>query len=297
MAMLTAENLNVYYGMIHALKDVSFHVDEGEIVALIGANGAGKTTTLHTISGMLQAKSGSVQFEGREIVKMPGHQIVSLGMSHVPEGRRVFAGLTVYENLKMGAYTRKDKNEIAETLEMVYTRFPRLKERTRQLAGTLKDAVAGADVFIGVSAGNIFSAEDVATMADRAVVFAMANPTPEIDPAEAVKHAEVVATGRSDFANQINNVLAFPGVFRGLLDAHATRVSDRMLLAAANALADVVSAEELNPTYIVPSVFHDGVTKAVASAVEQVAREEAGTIDTITGTMTAVYADEITLNG
>ena len=87
MAMLTAENLNVYYGMIHALKDVSFHVDEGEIVALIGANGAGKTTTLHTISGMLQAKSGSVQFEGREIVKMPGHQIVSLGMSHVPEGR------------------------------------------------------------------------------------------------------------------------------------------------------------------------------------------------------------------
>ena len=137
MAMLTAENLNVYYGMIHALKDVSFHVDEGEIVALIGANGAGKTTTLHTISGMLQAKSGSVQFEGREIVKMPGHQIVSLGMSHVPEGRRVFAGLTVYENLKMGAYTRKDKNEIAETLEMVYTRFPRLKERTRQLAGTL----------------------------------------------------------------------------------------------------------------------------------------------------------------
>ena len=137
MAMLTAENLNVYYGMIHALKDVSFHVDEGEIVALIGANGAGKTTTLHTISGMLQAKSGSVQFEGREIVKMPGHQIVSLGMSHVPEGRRVFAGLTVYENLKMGDYTRKDKNEIAETLEMVYTRFPRLKERTRQLAGTL----------------------------------------------------------------------------------------------------------------------------------------------------------------
>ena len=134
-------------------------------------------------------------------------------------------------------------------------------------------------------------------MADRAVVFAMANPTPEIDPAEAVKHAEVVATGRSDFANQINNVLAFPGVFRGLLDAHATRVSDRMLLAAANALADVVSAEELNPTYIVPSVFHDGVTKAVASAVERVAREEAGTIDTITGTMTAVYADEITLNG
>ena len=188
---------------------------------------------------------------------------------------------------------------IHENREKLEGRLPWIAEVTnpRQLTGTLKDAVAGADVFIGVSAGNILSAEDVATMADRAVVFAMANPTPEIDPAEAVKHAEVVATGRSDFANQINNVLAFPGVFRGLLDAHATRVTDRMLLAAAKALADVVTPEELNPTYIVPSVFHDGVTKAVASAVEQVAREEAGTIDTITGTMTAVYADEITLNG
>src|SRR5690606_39954379 len=119
---------------------------------------------------------------------------------------------------------------------------------------SLSDAVKDADVFIGVSAGNILSAEDVATMAERSVVFAMANPTPEIDPAEAVKHAEVVATGRSDFANQINNVLAFPGVFRGLLDAHATRASDRMLLAAAHALADGGSAEELNPTDIVPSV-------------------------------------------
>ncbi|HLQ79728.1 MAG TPA: malic enzyme-like NAD(P)-binding protein, partial [Brachybacterium sp.] len=167
----------------------------------------------------------------------------------------------------------------------------------RGVTGTLADAVAGADVFIGVSAGNILTAEDVATMADRSVVFAMANPTPEIDPAEAVKHAEVVATGRSDFANQINNVLAFPGVFRGLLDAHATRVSDQMLLAAARALADVVTADELNPTYIVPSVFHEGVTKAVASAVEKVAREEAGTVDTITGAMAAVYADEITLEG
>ena len=137
MAMLTVENLNVYYGMIHALKDVSFEVNQGEIVALIGANGAGKTTTLHTVSGMLPAKSGSVKFEGKEIIKTPGHQFVSLGMSHVPEGRRVFAGLSVYENLKMGAYTRKDKKEIADTLEMVYTRFPRLKERTRQLAGTL----------------------------------------------------------------------------------------------------------------------------------------------------------------
>ncbi|HJA94480.1 MAG TPA: ABC transporter ATP-binding protein [Candidatus Eisenbergiella merdipullorum] len=137
MAMLTVENLNVYYGMIHALKDVSFHVDEGEIVALIGANGAGKTTTLQTVSGMLQAKSGSVHFEDQDITKFPSHRIVQLGISHVPEGRRMFANLTVYENLRMGAYTRKDKKEIEESLARVYERFPRLKERTRQLAGTL----------------------------------------------------------------------------------------------------------------------------------------------------------------
>lgn len=137
MAMLTVKDLNVYYGMIHALKDVSFEVNQGEIVALIGANGAGKTTTLHTVSGLLPAKSGSVHFEDKEITRVPGHQLVRLGMSHVPEGRRVFADLTVYENLKMGAYTRSDKQEIADTLDMVYTRFPRLKERSRQLAGTL----------------------------------------------------------------------------------------------------------------------------------------------------------------
>src|SRR5699024_7007831 len=188
---------------------------------------------------------------------------------------------------------------VPEQREPLQCRLPWIAEVTnpRQLTGTLQDAVAGADVFIGVSAGDILTADDVATLAERSIVFAMANPTPEIDPAEAVKHAEVVATGRSDFANQINNVLAFPGVFRGLLDAHATRVTDRMLLAAAKALADVVTADELNPTYIVPSVFHEGVTKAVASAVEQVAREEAGTVDTITGAMSAIYADEITLEG
>lgn len=137
MAMLTVKDLNVYYGMIHALKDVSFEVNEGEIVALIGANGAGKTTTLHTVSGLLPAKSGTVEFEGKNITKMPGHQIVRQGMAHVPEGRRVFSGLTVYENLKMGAYTRSDKQEIANTLDMVYSSFPRLAERSRQLAGTL----------------------------------------------------------------------------------------------------------------------------------------------------------------
>ncbi|HLS40525.1 MAG TPA: NAD-dependent malic enzyme [Ornithinicoccus sp.] len=141
-----------------------------------------------------------------------------------------------------------------------------------RITGTLKDALRGADVFIGVSAGNILTGDDIATMADDAVVFAMANPVPEVDPADAAQHATVVATGRSDFANQINNVLVFPGVFRGLLDAASDHITDEMLLAAAIALSDVVKAEELNPTYIIPSVFNPEVTKAVAAAVESVAR-------------------------
>ncbi len=137
MAMLEIKNIEVYYGMIQAIKGISFEVNQGEVIALIGANGAGKTTILHTITGLLSPKSGSVFFEGKDITKVPAHKIVSLGMAHVPEGRRVFAELTVYENLKMGAYTRKDKNEIEQTLQMVYERFPRLKERKNQLAGTL----------------------------------------------------------------------------------------------------------------------------------------------------------------
>ena len=137
MAMLEVKDIEVYYGMIQALKGISFEVNEGEVIALIGANGAGKTTTLHTITGLLSPKKGSVLFEGQDITKVPAHKIVSLGMAHVPEGRRVFAELSVYQNLKMGAYTRKDKDEIAKTLEMVYKRFPRLEERKTQLAGTL----------------------------------------------------------------------------------------------------------------------------------------------------------------
>lgn len=137
MAMLEIKDIEVFYGMIQAIKGVSFEVNEGEVIALIGANGAGKTTILHTITGLLSPKKGSVIFEGKDITKVPAHKIVSLGIAHVPEGRRVFAELTVYENLKMGAYTRKDKNETEQTLEMVYKRFPRLEERKNQLAGTL----------------------------------------------------------------------------------------------------------------------------------------------------------------
>lgn len=137
MAMLEVKDLQVYYGVIQALKGISFEVNQGEVIALIGANGAGKTTTLQTLTGILQAKSGSIMFEGKDLTKVPAHKIVEMGMAHVPEGRRVFSDMTVYENLLMGAYTRKDKNEIVESLEMVYKRFPRLKERQGQRSGTL----------------------------------------------------------------------------------------------------------------------------------------------------------------
>ena len=137
MAMLEVNDIKVYYGMIQAIKGVSFDVNEGEVIALIGANGAGKTTILHTITGLINAQKGSVWFEGKDITKVPAHKIVSMGMAHVPEGRRVFANLTVLQNLKMGAYTRKDKTEIEQTLDSIYKRFPRLMERQNQLAGTL----------------------------------------------------------------------------------------------------------------------------------------------------------------
>ena len=137
MALLEIKDIHVYYGVIQALKGVSFEVNKGEVVALIGANGAGKTTTLHTITGLLRAKSGSILFNGTDISRTPAHKIVTMGMAHVPEGRRVFADMTVLQNLKMGAYTRNDKNEVEETLKKVYQHFPRLEERKNQPAGTL----------------------------------------------------------------------------------------------------------------------------------------------------------------
>ena len=137
MAMLEVRDLEVNYGSINAIKKISFDVNEGEVIALIGANGAGKTTTLHTITGLLRAKSGSVMFEGKELLKTPPHKIVEMGMAHVPEGRRIFQQLTVYKNLTLGAFTRKDKGAIEESLSMVYSKFPRLEERKKQIAGTL----------------------------------------------------------------------------------------------------------------------------------------------------------------
>ncbi len=137
MALLEVSDLKVYYGVIQAIKGISFEVNQGEVVALIGANGAGKTTTLHTVSGLLPAKEGKIIFDGKDISKVSAHKIVSMGMAHVPEGRRIFQELSVLENLKLGAYTRKNKAEIAESIEMVYDKFPRLKERKNQVAGTL----------------------------------------------------------------------------------------------------------------------------------------------------------------
>ena len=137
MAILEVKELEVFYGVIQAIKGLSFEVNPGEIIALIGANGAGKTTTLQTITGLIPSKSGHIVYDGKDITRMPGHKLVSMGMAHVPEGRRVFAQLTVLQNLKLGAYTRKDKAEIEETLKVIYSRFPRLEERKNQMAGTL----------------------------------------------------------------------------------------------------------------------------------------------------------------
>ena len=135
--MLEIKDLHVFYGAIHALKGISLTVADGELVSLIGANGAGKTTTLHAISGLLPAASGSILLDGTDLQKVPANTIIGLGMAHVPEGRHVFARMTVEENLRMGAYILRDQKQIAENLERVYGHFPRLKERRRQLAGTL----------------------------------------------------------------------------------------------------------------------------------------------------------------
>ena len=136
MSMLNVENINVYYGAIHAVKNVSFHVEEGEIVTLIGANGAGKSTTLQTVSGLLHARSGSITFQGENIGGIPAHKLVSKGLAQVPEGRRVFLQMSVEENLEMGAFTRPG-SEVDASIAEVYERFPRLKERRKQVAGTL----------------------------------------------------------------------------------------------------------------------------------------------------------------
>ncbi len=137
MTLLDVKNLEVNYGVIRALKSISFHVEEGEIVSLIGANGAGKTTTMQSIMGLIPIKSGTVTYNGQDITKVPGYKLVSMGMSQVPEGRRVFQELTVYENLVLGAYSQKDKSKIKEDIDGICEMFPRLGERRKQVAGTL----------------------------------------------------------------------------------------------------------------------------------------------------------------
>ena len=135
--MLKVTDLRVNYGVIPALKGISFEVNQGEVIALIGANGAGKTTTLHTVTGLISPVGGKIEFEGKDITKTPPHKIVAMGMAHVPEGRHVFPDMTVLQNLMLGAFTRRDSAEVSATLEVVYKRFPRLKERAKQMAGTL----------------------------------------------------------------------------------------------------------------------------------------------------------------
>lgn len=135
--LLQVDNIEVYYGVIKALKGISFEVNKGEIVALIGANGAGKTTILHTVTGLLKPKTGKILYNDKDITKTPAHKIVTMGMAHVPEGRRIFSQLSVLDNIKLGAFTRKDKDEIEQSLKYVYERFPRLEERKNQIAGTL----------------------------------------------------------------------------------------------------------------------------------------------------------------
>ena len=137
MTLLEVKKMNVYYGMIHAVKDISFSVDEGDIVTLIGANGAGKTTILQTLTGIVPLKTGKVKYDGKDISHHLNHKLVYDGIAHVPEGRRIFAKLSVLQNLKLGAFTRNSKDEIDESLENVYKKFPILKERSKQLAGTL----------------------------------------------------------------------------------------------------------------------------------------------------------------
>ena len=135
--MLKVTDLRVNYGVIPALKGISFEVNQGEVIALLGANGAGKTTTLHTVTGLISPVGGKIEFEGKDITKTPPHKIVAMGMAHVPEGRHVFPDMTVLQNLMLGAFTRRDSAEVSATLEVVYKRFPRLKERAKQMAGTL----------------------------------------------------------------------------------------------------------------------------------------------------------------
>jgi len=207
----------------------------------------------------------------------------------LPEVRIAMAGAgaagTAVLKLLLGAGATPGDIVVCDDRGAVHLARPGLNDSLRWIAentnrdgytGDLAGAVRDADVFIGLSAPGILSGADIAAMASNAIVFALANPDPEVDPEAAMDHAAVVATGRSDYPNQINNVLAFPGVFRGLLDAQSRHVSDEMLIAAAQALADVVAADEIGPHYIIPSVFHPDVASSVAVAVRDAATQQLG---------------------
>ena len=206
MSMLEVKDLQVYYGVIQALKGISFEVEQGDVVALIGANGAGKTTTLHTITGLLPSKAGNITFEGTDITHVPGYKLVSMGIAHVPEGRRVFASLTVLQNLKMGAYTRNDKKEIEDTIEMIYKRFPRLKERKNQLAGTLS---GGEQQRVNIARGFIVDYP----------ILLLDEPTASLDAKNSAAVIALIEQAKARGA-------AIVGIFHD--DAVRTRVADRL---------------------------------------------------------------------
>ena len=210
----------------------------------------------------------------------------------LPEVRIAMAGAgaagTAVLKLLLGAGADAARITVADDGGAVHENRPGLNPSLRWIAehtnragyaGDLRGALTGADVFIGLSAPHILTGEDIKTMAARSIVFALANPDPEVDPDAASEYASVVATGRSDYPNQINNVLAFPGVFRGLLDAQSRTINDAMLIAAAQALADVVSPDEIGPHYIIPSVFHPDVTSSVAAAVRDAVLSDTGTAE------------------
>ena len=221
MAILEVKELEVFYGVIQAIKGISFEVNPGEIIALIGANGAGKTTTLQTITGLIPSKSGHIVYDGKDITRMPGHKLVSMGMAHVPEGRRVFAQLTVLQNLKLGAYTRKDKAEIEETLKVIYSRFPRLEERKNQMAGTLS---GGEQQKIAVSRTH---------MSDKEILI-FDEPAAALDPiAEMEQFQNIKKKTKGRTAILISHRVGF------------ARMADRIFVLDKGNLAEVGTHEEL----------------------------------------------------
>ncbi|RLG50765.1 MAG: ABC transporter ATP-binding protein [Thermoproteota archaeon] len=223
MPMLEVSNLNVYYGDMHVLWDLSFSIEEHEIVALLGANGAGKTTTLKTISGVLRPRSGSIRFKGVELTKLPPHKIAELGIAHIPEGRQLFPWMTVLENLKVAAYTKRARSRLSESLETVYRLFPVLKERSSQLAGTLS---GGEQQMLAIARGLVMRPE----------LLMLDEPSLGLAPKLALEVLELVKTLRDEGYTVL---LVEQNVH------HALRIADRAYIIETGRIVKEGSGEEL----------------------------------------------------